>query len=116
MIVFFQEESRFHISFKNFFSKRFEKIKDYRSLYDKLYNYKINSGESIRGFNNRFNTLARIFPQDFKPSHSTILRSYMSTMKYPRGVLIGKGIPITLFEAQERACEIEENMTSSLSQ
>jgi hypothetical protein len=69
--------------FQEFFSKRFRKIKEYQSLYDKLYNYKINSGEIIRGFNDSFNTPARIFPQYFKPSHSTILGYYMSTMKYP---------------------------------
>jgi hypothetical protein len=40
----------------------------------------------------------------------------MSTMKYPCEVLIGKGCPTTLLESQERACEIEENMTSSLIQ
>jgi hypothetical protein len=101
--------------FQECFSKRFGKNKDYQSLYDQLYNYKRNSGESIRDFNDRFNTLVRSFPQDFKPSQSTILKSYMSTMKDPCGVLIGKGCPTTLLEAQERACEIEENMTSSLS-
>jgi hypothetical protein len=36
-------------------------------------------------------------------------------MRDPYGVLIGKH-PTTLFEAQERACEIEENITSSLMQ
>jgi hypothetical protein len=36
-------------------------------------------------------------------------------MKDPYGVLIGRR-PTTLFEAQERACEIEENITSSLIQ
>lgn len=39
----------------------------------------------------------------------------MSTMKDPCGILIGRR-PTTLFEAQERACEIEENITSSLIQ
>jgi hypothetical protein len=38
----------------------------------------------------------------------------MSTMRDPCGVIIGKGFPITLLEAQERLCEIEENITSSL--
>jgi hypothetical protein len=36
-------------------------------------------------------------------------------MKDPYGVLIGRH-PTTLFEAQERACEIEENLASSLIQ
>jgi hypothetical protein len=92
--------------FQERFSKRFGKNKDYQSLYDQLYNCKRISGESIRDFNDRFNTLVRIFTQDFKPSEDTILNSYMSTMKDPCGVLIGRH-PRTLFEAQERACEIE---------
>jgi hypothetical protein len=101
--------------FQERFTKIFGKNKDYQSLYDQLYNYKRNSGESIRDFNDRFNTLVRSFPQYFKPSQATILKSYMSTMKDPCGVLIGRH-PTTLFEAQERACEIEENITSSLMQ
>jgi hypothetical protein len=36
-------------------------------------------------------------------------------MKVLYGVLIGRH-PTTLFEAQERVCEIEENITSSLIQ
>jgi hypothetical protein len=40
----------------------------------------------------------------------------MSTMNDALGVLIGKGRPTILLEAQERACEIEENITSSLNQ
>jgi hypothetical protein len=39
----------------------------------------------------------------------------MSTMKDPYGVLIGR-LPTTLFEAQERVCEIEESITYSLMQ
>jgi hypothetical protein len=35
-------------------------------------------------------------------------------MKDPNGVLIGKGLPTNLFEAQERACDIEENIAFSL--
>jgi hypothetical protein len=116
MIIFFQEQSRIGISFKNVLPKDLEKNEDYQSLYDQLCNYKRNSGESIRDFNDRFNTLVRIFPQDFKPSQSTILKSYMSTMRDPCEVLIGKGCPTTFLKAQERACDIEENITSSLSQ
>ena len=37
-------------------------------------------------------------------------------MREPYRVLIGKGRPTNLFEAQERACEIEENTTFSLCQ
>jgi hypothetical protein len=40
----------------------------------------------------------------------------MLTMKDPCGFLIGKGCPTTLFEAQERVCDIEDNITSSLIQ
>jgi hypothetical protein len=40
----------------------------------------------------------------------------MSTMRDPCKVLIGKGRPATLLEAQERACEIEDNIASSLNQ
>jgi hypothetical protein len=36
-------------------------------------------------------------------------------MKDPYGVLIGR-LPTTLFEAQERSCEIKENITSSIMQ
>jgi hypothetical protein len=48
--------------FQEFFTKIFGKNKDYQSLYDQLCNYKRNSGESIRDFNDRFNTLGRNFP------------------------------------------------------
>jgi hypothetical protein len=37
-------------------------------------------------------------------------------MRNPCGVLIGKGHPKNLFEVQQRVCEIEENITSSLIQ
>jgi hypothetical protein len=42
--------------------------------------------------------------------------TYMSTMRHPCGFLIGQGCPTTLFEAQERVCEIEENIDLSLCQ
>jgi len=58
----------------------------------------------------------RSFPQDFKPSQGTILNSYMSTMRDPYGVLVGKGLPKALFESQERAYEIKENINFSLYQ
>jgi hypothetical protein len=101
--------------FREPFTKIFGKNKYYQSIYDQLYNYKINLGESIRDFNDRFNTLIRSFPQDLKPSQGTILNSYISTMKDPYVVLIRRR-PTTLFEAQERVCEIEENIISSIMQ
>jgi len=58
----------------------------------------------------------RIFPQDFSPSQGAILKSYISIMKYPYRVLIRKGFPTTLFEAKERACDIEENISFYLCQ
>jgi hypothetical protein len=102
--------------FQERFAKRCEKKRYRQSLYDELYNYKRKPRESIKDFNDRFNTLVRSFPQDFKPSQSTILKSYISTMKDPYGFIIGKGCPTTLFEAQERECDIEEKMAFSLYQ
>jgi len=52
------------------------------------------------------------FPKDLKPYKDTIIRTYISTMRGPYGFLIGRD-PITLFEAQESTCEIEENLDSS---
>jgi hypothetical protein len=40
----------------------------------------------------------------------------MSTIKDPCGFMIGENHPSTLIEAQERACEIEENLASSFHQ
>jgi hypothetical protein len=101
--------------FQEIFTKIFGKKKDYQSLYSQLHSCKRKSGENIKDFNDRFNTLVRSFPQELRPSKATILKSYISTMKDPYGVLIGRH-PTTLFEAQERACEIEENLASSLIQ
>jgi hypothetical protein len=81
------------------FTKIFGKNKYCQSLYNQLYNYKINSGECIRDLNDRFNTLVRSFHQDFKPYEATILKSYISNMKDPCGILIGI-FPTTLFESQ----------------
>jgi hypothetical protein len=71
--------------FQEHFTKIFGKNKDYQSLYDQLYNYNRNSGESIRDLNDRFNTLIRSFPQYLKPSQDTIFKSYISTMKTHMG-------------------------------
>jgi hypothetical protein len=66
-------------------------------------------------FNDRFNNLVRCFPREMKPPKATILKLYISTMKDPYGALIRRH-PTTLFESQERACEIEENLAISLMQ
>jgi hypothetical protein len=101
--------------FQELFTKRFEKKKDYQSLFNQLHNCKRKSGEDIRDFNDRFNTLVRCFPQELKPPKAAIFKLYISTMKNMYGTLI-RECPTTLFEAQERACEIEENLATSLIQ
>jgi hypothetical protein len=83
------------------------------SLYDQLYHCRREPGEDIRDFNDRFNTLVKKFPQSLEPPKDTILQSYMQTINDPYGSLIGKNNPTTLMEAQQRACQIDENMTSS---
>jgi hypothetical protein len=80
-------------------------------LYNQLHSWKRKSGENIKDFNDRFNTLMICFPQELNPSKDSILRTYISTMRDPYGVLIGRH-PITLFEAKESTCEIQENLDS----
>jgi hypothetical protein len=103
------------VSLSKYFNQNIWKKRDYQSLYNQLHNCERKSREDIKDFNDRFNTLVRCFPQKLRPSKATILKSYISTMKYPYGVPIGR-CPTTLFEDQERAWEIEENLASSLVQ
>jgi hypothetical protein len=97
------------------FYQKIRKKRDYQSLCNQLHKCKRKSGEDIRDFNDRFNTLVRCFPQELKPPKASILKLYISTMKDLYGALIREH-PTTLFEAQERACEIEENLATSLIQ
>jgi hypothetical protein len=99
--------------FQKLFTKRFEKRKDYQSLCNQIHNCKRKIGEYIMDFNDRFNNLVICFPQDLKPPQDSIIKIYISTMKDPYGGLI-KEHPTTLFESQERACEIKENLSTSL--
>jgi len=84
-------------------------------LYNQLHKCKIKSWENIRDFNDRFKTLVRRFPQETKPPKDTIFKLYILTLKDLYGALIRR-CPTTLFEAQERACEIEEKLVASLIQ
>jgi hypothetical protein len=56
-----------------------------------------------------------MFSPELKPPQAAILKLYISTMKDLYGGLVREH-PTTLFEAQERACEIEENLATSLIQ
>ena len=101
--------------FQELFTKIFEKKRDYQSLCNHLHNCKIKTSEDIRDFNDRFNTLVRCFPQDLKAPPAVILKLYISTMKYfYRGLVRER--PTTMFKAEERACEMEENLDTSLIQ
>jgi hypothetical protein len=90
--------------FQETFTKRFKKKRDYQSLCNQLHNCKRRTGEDIRDFNDRFNTLIRCFPQDLKPPPAAIVKLYISTMKDLYGGIV-RECPTILFEAQERACE-----------
>jgi hypothetical protein len=92
--------------FQDLFTKIFGKKKYHQTLYSQLQSCERNLGEDIKAFNDRFNTLIRCFPQGLRPSKYTILNFYISTMKDLYGILIGRR-PTTLFQAQERSCEIE---------
>jgi hypothetical protein len=50
--------------FQELFTKIFGKKRDYQSLYNQLHSCKRKSGENIKDFNDRFNTLVRCFPQE----------------------------------------------------
>jgi hypothetical protein len=100
-------------TFQGIFIRRFTKEDHLVSLYDQLYHFRREPGEYMRNFNDRFNTLMKHFPQSLVPLHNTILQSYTKTLNDPYGSLIGKNYPTTLMEAKERACQINENLTSS---
>jgi len=100
-------------TFRDIFIRRFTKRKDCIFLYDEFYHCKKNLVEHIHDFNNRFKILVKIFSWDFEATQNSVFKTYISAIKNPCGFIIGITHPYTLIEAQERTCEIEENLDSS---
>jgi hypothetical protein len=91
------------------FLQRWGVMEDMASLYSQYLNICKQNHETVREFNDRFNTLLSRIDSDFLPE-STILRQYLNSFKGNFQFILRNRFPTNLKEAQDGACRIEENI------
>ena len=79
------------------------------SLYSQFLEACKKTNEDVMGFNDRFNTLLHKLEIDFLPK-SMILQCYLDSFEGILQLTLKNHFPANLEEAQDAACQIEENL------
>jgi hypothetical protein len=82
------------------------------SLYSQFLEACKQTNEDVRGFNDRFNTLLHKLEPNFLPK-SMILQHYLDSFEGILQLTLKNRFPANLEEAQDVACQIEENLKFS---
>jgi hypothetical protein len=91
------------------FLQRWGVMEDMASLYSQYLKICKQNDETVREFNDRFNTLLGRIDSDFLPE-SAILGQYLNSFEGNFQSLLRNRFPTNLKEAQDGACWIEENL------
>ena len=70
-------------------------------------------GNTVEGFNRRFNELVKSLPQDVKPPEKAILIFYIQAFEGEMRYQLKDKEPTNVREAQDKAIKIDKNMQDS---
>jgi hypothetical protein len=84
-------------------------MEDMASLYSQYLKICKQNNETVREFNDRFNTLLSRIDSDLLPD-SAILGQYLNSFEGNFQFILRDHFPTNLKEAQDGACRIEENL------
>jgi hypothetical protein len=91
------------------FKDRWCKKESMASFYSQFLEVCKQTDEDVREFNDRFNTLISKLQPDFLPK-SIVLQHYLNSFEGTLQFTLKDRLPTTLEEAQDVACQIEENL------
>jgi hypothetical protein len=94
---------------KRAFMKRWGKEESMASFYSQYLEVCKQTDEDVREFNDRFNTLISKLQPNFLPK-SVILQHYLNSLEGTLQFTLKDRLPTSLEEAQDVACQIEENL------